>query len=219
MSNEGASVKLVDKLGMERTDGEVKFDDVVLVTSADGATEKAYHLSFIGEKEGTEAYVVSEALLVDQLDNIISGIEDNTSLTYFTALLTPAPLATIRVLDPEGNEVTEGSLSGEGYTLEVTSGDGTKVVSYSLEISVGVDKFLDATFSLYPNPVNDNLYIEGLKDKGSVYVRSITGSLLKVINSRGSRLVVPMGDLPSGIYFISVQTEKTMFKPIKVIKQ
>lgn len=129
--NEGASVKLVDKIGMERTQGDVRFDDKVIVVAPDSSSKKTYHLKFKEESAGSEAYVVSQTLGVDQEDGDIWGFDPETSLDIFMGLLTPAPEATMAVIDTDSSKVESGNVL-EDYMLKVTSGDSTVNKYYNL---------------------------------------------------------------------------------------
>jgi len=133
-ANEGASVKMVDKIGHERTQGAISFDDEVIVTSPDSSTEKIYYLKFQQEKSGSEAFVVSDVLGIDQALGEIWGIQSNSQINIFLGLITPAPDATVDVLDADSAVVETGEL-GDGYMLKVTSGDSLSQKVYDLYFS------------------------------------------------------------------------------------
>jgi len=143
MVNNGATFAVVDKVGSERSLGDVAVDDNIIVTSPDGTVNKVYWLNFIGRAKNTEAYVTSVILEVDQSAKTISGIPENTSLGIFLGLITPAQFANLMVLNAGGVEVTSGEI-GEGYELKVISGDGSKEVTYilSLTLTPGSEAFI-----------------------------------------------------------------------------
>ena len=64
--------------------------------------------------------------------------------------------------------------------------------------------------SVYPNPVNDRLYIVTEDEVEDVVVYSITGVIVgqqTTVNSQQT-LVIDLSDLKSGIYFVKIKTEK-----------
>lgn len=134
--SEGASVKVVDKTGIEREIGPVKFDDEVVVTSEDGSTVNVYYLQFLEEIEGMDAYVLSNAFAVDEEEKAIYGLPETINMVVFMNSITPAKYATVRVIDDNGDEVTTNEIEAGQHKLEVTSGNGLKVVTYDLLISL-----------------------------------------------------------------------------------
>lgn len=135
-SSVGANVKIVDKLGAERTAGPVKFDDKIVVVSEDGTEQNVYYLEFLQEEEGMDAYVLSNAFTVDEQNKAIYGLPQTINILVFLNSITPAKLATVKVVDASGNEVTENNVVAGEHKLVVTSGNGEVVVEYDLLISL-----------------------------------------------------------------------------------
>ena len=69
----GATVKILDKLGNQRFDGEIYQDDEVLVTSADGLVTNVYFLSMLHNRFIQEttylAYILSDIYTINQVNN------------------------------------------------------------------------------------------------------------------------------------------------------
>jgi hypothetical protein len=218
-ANKGATVIVVDKVGSERTAGNVAVDDNILVTSPDGTVTKIYWLSFMGQSQGTLAYVTSNVLVVDQEQLTISGIPKNTPLNIFMGLVTPAPFATINIYDAEGTLVTSGNI-GEGFTLKVTSGDNTKTVEYDLSVLVTIPNTEIELVKIYPNPATDQITIEGLRENSTVTITSILGNKVKVLNSMNiHNAMISVGDLPAGIYLITITAENYKSQPVRLVIQ
>lgn len=70
------------------------------------------------------------------------------------------------------------------------------------------DNFEDQIISLYPNPVDDNLIINGIDRDFTVTIFNATGQ--EVINSNliKAKNEINMSGLNSGIYLINIQTDK-----------
>jgi hypothetical protein len=140
--SEGAEIHLLDKEGVVVTAGSLAFDDMVEVTN--GTKSKKYYLQFLTEEEGVEAYVLSNVFEVSEPDAAIYGLSATMNLQVFLNSITPAPMATVKVLDETGTEITSGNIEAGKDKLVVTSGNGQKEVEYSLLIS----KSFTVTFSV-----------------------------------------------------------------------
>jgi M6 family metalloprotease-like protein len=77
--------------------------------------------------------------------------------------------------------------------------------------SVGVEETAtqDETFVVYPNPVSDQLTLQG---KGIQYVRliTVTGACVFESTVKHNAMGIDMAGLPQGLYFLSIQTEEGM---------
>jgi len=220
-ANKGATYKLMDKIGFERTTGNISFDDQLVVTSESGKTVKVYYLQFFEESTaGTEAFVTSDVLTVKQAELEISDIIKNTAVATFKTSVVPAPDANLVVVDANGNVVNSGTL-GAGYKLKVTSGDGSKVVTYTLSYLVSIDKDITLpSINAYPNPTSGVVFIEGLQPGSKIIVRNITGQVVDMIDSKQAvRGTISLQNQPSGVYFLSLQVGAYSSKTVKVVKQ
>ena len=219
--NEGAVLKLYDKEGLEVLEGNVAYDDVVIVSSPDGTSTKVYVLDFLNEPKGMEAYVVSDVLNVNQLETIISSIQPGLDLNTFYNLVTAAPGSTMTILDAGDLTKTTGQIV-PGDQLKVVSGDGQLTVIYTLTLTTGVNP--DAgqhAIRVYPNPAQDVVFVEGINGSSVIEVRNILGALVKLVKTENSDLVsIPMNELSSGIYFLNIRTKANNQNiTLKVVKK
>ena len=86
----------------------------------------------------------------------------------------------------------------------------------SISAYVGLDEEETASFSVYPNPVNDVLLISGTMTEGtSLQILDAVGKtvLTSTYGSKG----VDVSSLPAGVYFI--QNSESNNEPMKFIKQ
>ena len=106
----------------------------------------------------------------------------------------------IRMQLPEYGEycfyVIAANLAGESEP------SNTACVNYG---NVGVEEN-EVTFNIYPNPVNDRLYIETETAINEVVVYTITGVVVGQLNSQQSYIDVT--NLNSGVYFVKVVTNE-----------
>ena len=102
-----------------------------------------------------------------------------------------------RILDEKGNV----ALDGDGAFGE----EASHVVSIVKVEDEGIDGVEELTsFRIYPNPVNDRLYIKAEVEIEEVVVYDIYGRQQSTVNSQQS--IVDVSELNSGIYFVRIKT-------------
>jgi hypothetical protein len=191
------------------------------VTSGDSSKVVIYNLYYTAGKPGTVAYVTSETYAVDDDAMEISDIPGDETIETFLSNVTPAPQATMELLDADGNPVESGDLT-EDHTLKVTSGDGSKEVEYAISLNpVGIEPGPSLTeINIYPNPVKDNLTVEGIEDNSQVVIRNVFGNTVKMVDGKNvNNGRISVEELPSGIYFIYTRTEDSKSNVVRVVKE
>ena len=215
---EGATVRVLDKAGYERTMGQMAYDDVLEVTSKDGNVTNVYYLGFKAELEelNTDAYVVSDVYTVDQTDLVISGVPADVQVPDFKDNLTPALGATMIVTDDGGLEQTSGAVMN-GYYVEVTSEDGNNMVSYLVDVETSVDQSTHRKLSVYPNPTRNVVYVDGLERGDVIRVINVLGVTLQEMAFETFDGAISLENEQPGLYLIQVATESrvSIFKVYK----
>lgn len=120
------------------------------------------------------------------------------------------------------NEIT--SLNSGVYQAEITDENNCTIFTEEFEILLETsssEKKIEFPFILYPNPVAENLFLDG--DWKNVNLISITDISGRVIHSQIN--ITPHGiqtiqvsHLPSGFYTLSIHTEQVMYNS-RFIKQ
>ena len=91
--------------------------------------------------------------------------------------------------------------------LTVTNEQGTDTACEEVVVTdgiVGVETLNQNTWSVYPNPVQDQLFIETQENINQINIFDATGKQLKnSFNANSINLV----DLPNGLYLIKIETE------------
>jgi hypothetical protein len=216
----GATMVLVDKNGMERTNGGIYRDDKLIVTSEDGSATKVYYLQMLPANKNDLllhlAYVVSDVYEVDQLAMTISDLF-KTTVAEFSGNLTPALGASFIVVDAEGNENT-GTLNLVGDQVIVTAEDGVTMVTYTVEVStIGVNDPNVSPLKIYPNPSTGILNVSGLERGNRIRVyNSIGVGLIDVIANQNHEVISLEGH-PAGIYFVTVNRTDSSVSRYKVV--
>jgi hypothetical protein len=218
----GATLKVVDKMGHERTQGSVVQDDKIVVTSANGLVTRVYHLSMLRTQfipESTYlAYVLSNVYAVDQVGYIIAGTGTNVSVADFSSKLIPSAGATIAVVDANGNERTSGTLiSGDG--VMVTSMDGKMKVLYDIAFLTSAEQVKENKILLYPNPTSGKVNIQGLHQGVRIQVYNQTGSLIRDLRSNSSIETVSLENQPSGMYIIVLSENSRLMGQYKILRK
>jgi hypothetical protein len=71
------------------------------------------------------------------------------------------------------------------------------------QFPVGIIEMRDNDFTIYPNPVNNELYISGIEYVSSIQILDITGK--NILEKSVQNNKVDLSHLTSGVYFIKIQ--------------
>lgn len=106
---------------------------VVLRDQADNFSEvKRIELNTGSTVSNSQATVSSNSYTVNDIADTISGVVYGTTLANFTANLTPASGASLKVYQTDG--ITEANDLADGYKLTVTAGDTTTTKTYTIQV-------------------------------------------------------------------------------------
>jgi hypothetical protein len=210
----GATIKLYDKNGLERTFGYISKDDKLLVISADGKTKNVYNLRMLIAPVPT-AYVTSTTYVVDQIGlNIL--VDGTLPISQFVANLIPAPGATIQVLDDLGAvKLSTDNLLKSDVVL-VTNGILNTSYSISFATSVPDPNSLAAKLQVYPNPSNGVVNISGLEKGDRIDFYNLLGKPVLVKIAQETKETVLL-NLPNGVYFVKITGKDNHEETIKII--
>ena len=219
----GATMKLVDKMGIERTDGiSLAQDDKVVVTSANGLVKRVYHLSMLETlfipADVYLAYVLSNIYDVDQINYIIAGKYANTTPNDLYSRITTSKGATAVVVDNKGVVKTSGNLVN-GDMLKVTSADGQKVVMYAITDVTSSDNITGGKILLYPNPTTDKVNINGLEPGTRIQVFNLTGVMIQDKKADQGLEIISLENQPSGLYLVVLTKDDKLLRQFKVIRK
>jgi len=217
----GATIKVVDKNGLQRTKGGLYQDDMLVVTSKDGKVTKTYYLDMLRTEflsTAYLAYVLSDTYKVDQLAKTITKPVAESAIADLLAKLTPAFGANMTIFDKNGVAKTTGKLM-RGDVLKVTSADGKIVNTYALELDYTAASAIRSEISVYPNPTQGEVNINGLKAGNRIRVINMTGALLLDRVTGSSLEVISLRNQPSGMYFITVSDAGNVIGQYKVIRK
>lgn len=217
----GASIKLVDKMGIERKDGQFAIDDKVIVTSPNGLFQSAYYISMLREKYILTttylSYILSNLYNVDQVNYKVYGVAGNTSLSDFYSKITTSMGATATVVDKNGNNKNTGDIDS-GDMIKVTSADSKIEVKYSFGPLTSSSVFESGKIILYPNPTNGIINVSGVNRGNRIQVYNSVGAVIRDIIVQNTIGIISLENQPAGLYLIAIKNQNNLLGSFKAIK-
>jgi formylmethanofuran dehydrogenase subunit D len=217
----GASMKLVDKMGFEKTDSTVADDDKLVVTSKDGTKTVVYHISKLATKYVPEttylAYILSNVYAIDQVVYKVAGVDGKETVSNFLTMVTPSAGASVAIVDKNGTVKINGDING-GDMVKVTSADGRIVVMYGFGPLTRTDLLNANQIELYPNPSNGKLNVTGVEKGQRIQVYNSLGSAIIDVNVESSHEIINLDKHPAGMYLIMISDKNRTVGKYKAIK-
>ena len=187
------------------------------VTAVNGVGESEHSNKECAEVKAEEdievpAAPVLEATIVN--DSIVLTWNDVDLATYYKVYLVEDSIEYLKATD---TTIVKYAVKNPGkYCFVVTAanlaGESTHsneaCVTYGEEPGEGVEE-LSSSINIYPNPVNDKLYIETQTQTLTVEIYDIYGRIQNLSNSATQQLSnsIDVTNLNSGVYFVKVVTE------------
>ncbi|MCP4310007.1 MAG: T9SS type A sorting domain-containing protein [Bacteroidetes bacterium] len=210
-----ATMMIADKAAFKRDSGYVAMDDIVIVTSEDGTQTEVYSLRSLGYVASSAAWVTSSVYTVTL--SSVDEIPVNTDVSEFLTNIEIPGGAYLKLMDDTGAEKESGTILGTDQ-LEVTSEDLSTVVVYTLNLLVSVHDWAMADMKVYPNPVSDLLHIEGLEGSCQIELTSMSGQILKAVQTSDPVCELSVSYLSAGMYILRVTDSHLNVKVMRVIK-
>ncbi len=113
----------------------------------------------------------------------------------------------------DSTSYTDGDfLKGEELCYQVRALFGNNKSAFTKEVCVTatadmIDE-IDSKVEIYPNPVNDKLYIETQTQTLTIEIYDVYGRRQQLSSVSHQPSVIDVADLKSGIYFVKINTEK-----------
>ncbi len=180
---------------------------------------------------GTQYFYTSTENKIILPENMISDPDKGDKLTFLLSTENNSALPVWMVFDPVTMSISGTPPMGEKsiYNLKLTATDGAGLKEYliiKLEVSISTaidDQNKNDPFRIYPNPAADIINInipESLKTTNlKLQVTDMKGKILKNIEKmEESSQSLFVGDLPAGLYFVILQSDKSLFTE-KIVKK
>ncbi len=127
---------------------------------------------------------------------------------------------TSTVQNPSHTYTSNGSYN---VSLTVSDGVNSNLENKTAFIQVGPAGLGEAAWekdvSIYPNPANEQLFINAGLDVRAVKLVDLNGREMIRRDDCGNNFILELNDLPAGIYILSVETEKgLMVRKMSIVK-
>lgn len=124
-------------------------------------------------------------------------------------------------LSPSSTMTFKVVASQPGGNVAFDAGFDDFLVADSMTVStIEIDE--NIAFNVYPNPSEDRFVIDFDPQNGQQYymnIYDVVGKIVSRIKYQGDKNVILGEDLNPGIYFIQLEMENRVSKPVKLIKQ
>ena len=219
----GATVKVVDKSGLQRVKGGLAQDDMVVVTSEDGTVTRIYYLEMLRQQfvaPNYQAFVLSDVYNVDQLNKVIAGPKGMMAISEFFAQITPSLGANVVIVDKNGQTKASDGVLRVGDVVVVTSADGKAEATYALQLDLTSSAVTEASeIRVYPNPTNGAVNVSGAETGHTIRVLNMMGSTVREIVAGRAIETLSLDNQPAGLYFIVISNGDRVTGNYKVVKQ
>ena len=96
--------------------------------------------------------------------------------------------------------------------LKTGAADVTNITSVSFEVVTGIETPKpESSISVFPNPVQETLTVNGVKKDALINVYSMNGALLKTVKAQDNSTKVDVSSLQQGIYFLQIDKQVVKF--------
>jgi hypothetical protein len=161
-----------------------------------------------GERTEIKAEVIKydEILITETTYGVLSSSYPAGNTWYVNDVLIPAAKS-------QTITVTESGV----YRVEVAIGNCKTTDSYEFVVTGMEGK--DAEIEIYPNPVLEELTIQGLRNVHAIELISNTGLLVKTQEVKVTSVTMDMKNYPSGLYLVKLLGANNSVSTFKVIKK
>lgn len=113
------------------------------------------------------------------------------------------------------DKTQEQPMCGASFLTSGPNSENDDEETYEEEITSIDMGFEEGTISIYPNPVSNQLTIEGDLAMTTVSIMDMNGRVLSTFNNVGKQTTISTTDLQSGIYLVQIVTnQSTEIRPI-----
>ena len=219
--NEGDELQISGEINQFRGLTQLSPDDIVVVSQGN-TTSTFTAVTDLGEATESLPIALLGVSVVDP-----SQIGDAGS-SYNVDLMTSDGNTLLMRIDSDANIAPEDIPTTEPFNVIGTGGqfgassapflDGYQIRPCGIEsFSVGIDDAFGGKFSIFPNPVNDQLTIQSDINNYQIEVSDVLGRQVLTQQANGN-VNVSMSALTKGVYLIRVRTEDRVWSAEKIMK-
>lgn len=217
----GATMELQNKMGQIRDFGTIYEDDKLVVTAADGTTQKVYSLELWSTFAARyDALMTSDVFIVNQQTFIVTGVYQGTSIDAFLDSVNFSMGASYEILDKNGDAKASTNIE-DGDLVVVTSENGEAVRTYSIVV-IPVDDVSwigNGNIKAYPNPTTGMIKIDGVDAGNVIRIYNMAGINVHTVVVGSMIETLSLKSQPNGLYMITVSDYSQQIARFKVIKK
>ena len=86
------------------------------------------------------------------------------------------------------------------------------------ELATNLDGLNNASFSIYPNPASEYVFIEGVEDIRTIRIFNLAGRAIKSIDVAGLTRKIDVSDLDKGVYLMSIETSNGLISKRLIVQ-
>ncbi len=101
----------------------------------------------------------------------------------------------------------------------ITISSDTTVNNVWALLNIGIPTVVMPEFTMYPNPVVNNLNIDNIENANRIEIYNLVGQKVKEAVVSGSKVTIETSDLTKGVYLVSVINENGAVKSLKFVKK
>ncbi len=219
----GATNKVLNKLGQERMDGQLAYDDVLQVVSEDGTVTRTYFIAFMNENTPdsngapeislafSDSTIAVPGTLMLSATAKDDGLPPPANLTYLWEL-TSGNAANVVIEHADELETNVTFATNADYTLTLSVSDGALTSKATVTVTVGivgVRNNIMPTLRMYPNPAKNKLNLEliNMPEQTSVVsIFNVTGSIVYNTKLSTEMNEIDISGFDSGLYLIKIDS-------------
>ena len=137
----------------------------------------------------------------------LSPTEGTSQTDTITIMATPTINTGVEERTATITLTTTGMGTPATQTIVITQGNKTTLSTHTKE----------PFFTLYPNPTNGNLTIEGSSGYLQMYIHDLVGREVMTYSLTPSKKTIDVSNLPSGMYIVTVQAENKTWTEVLII--
>ncbi len=221
----GAEVKVLDKLGNERTMGVMFIDDRLFVVSEDGTNSKTYFLNFLNETsfETNQAPSVTLAFTDTTINTgtvlaVSVLVEDDGNpvppeLSFHWEVEASEGDAGSVTIGDASQMATEVTFAERGtFILKAIADDGDKttmeLINVIVQWPVGIEEATGPSMLMYPNPANGEVHmrLSNLGNRVEISIIDILGQVVYQQQHFNTEVTLDISEIKAGVYFVRLES-------------
>lgn len=149
--------------------------------------------------------------------SFVTGL--NKYLVFITTLSnTNGDVLKFKVYDASENQILDSTNTIINFSPNEVLGDADTPFEVKANMVLSVSDFEKSNISVYPNPLEKNLFIKAKEDIKSIKIYTILGKEIINLKIDNAKIEIKTSDLKKGVYIIKIETISNFIITQKIIK-